>query len=122
MAQMELTLAALRQLDFGKCELAFAKDLERAVLDCMDRPGESKPRVVQLVFKIIPRSSDPETNDCDRVHIQAEIVCTVPRRRSRVYEMMPNVRGKLLFNPDTPTDANGQTLFDDQEKTDQAGE
>lgn len=51
---LELTLASLDQLDDGRVSKAFLHELQRAVKDCMDRPGDKKPRTVTLELNIKP--------------------------------------------------------------------
>lgn len=118
----QLTLENLKLLDFGKIGVAFNAELEHVVKDCMDRPGDLKPREVCIRFKMIPRSNDPSNRDCDHVAIQSEITSKVPSRRTKVYEMIPNVKGHLLFNPDLPDEPDGTTLFEDQERKEDVNE
>lgn len=116
MSKAKFTFGSIPLLDGGKIVLAFDKEVERAVADCMDRPADKRPRSVQVTFKMIPTSTEESKGDCDQVVIAAEITSTIPKRRTRPYVMVPHTNNQLSFNPDLPDDPNSATLFDDREE------
>lgn len=118
MSKKQFTLDNLRELDFGVLTAAFGADLAYAVKDCMDRPGEEKPRTIGITFKLIPVSNNPAHHECDNIALEVEIKSTVPARRTRPFMMDPIKNGDLMFNPDSPDDPDRRTLYDAQERED----
>lgn len=109
MTRKEFTLESIRDLDFGKIQTAFNAELERTTKDCLDRPSDDRPRKVSIVFSLSPEL--PTDGDCDSVSVECEIHSSVPKRRTKVYTMVPNVLGKLFFNPDLPDDPEQDSLL-----------
>lgn len=116
----EFSLRNLRLLDFGKIEVAFKKEVERVVHDCIDRPGDDHARCVVLKFNFAPKIDESMGggNDCDLVAVECEIQSTVPKRRTKIYDMRPHATGQLSFNPDLPDEPDGETLYDEDERKD----
>jgi hypothetical protein len=107
----ELTLESLRQLDMGKVHEAFQLHLKRAVVDCLDRPGDDKPRKVLMEVTIVPETDD--TGDCYDVKTQIHVSSVVPKHRTKVYSMAPRRNGSLAFNEDSPENVNQSTMFEE---------
>lgn len=95
----ELTLESLAKMDGGRLGLAFQQALKRVVQDCDDRPGEKKPRSVTIHLAAIPILD--EDGLADNCKIQFQIADSVPKRRSKVYDMSLRKGGHLLFNDDS---------------------
>lgn len=110
MAFVQLTLETLKDLDFGKVNMAFMSELKRAVLDCTDRPGETKARSVALEFTITPIID--EDGMCESVRGEMQIKSKVPVRKTKRYEFAVNKHGHLSFSEHNPTSID-QTTFDD---------
>ena len=112
-------LENLRLLDFGKIGAAFNAETERVVKDCTDRPADEASRTVSIKFSFTPALDKTGTCvDCDKVKVECEIQSTVPKRRTRIYEMTPHQDGQLSFNPDLPEEPEDQTLYHADEKRD----
>jgi hypothetical protein len=113
----KLNLQNLILLDFGKIPAAFDTEMSRVVKDCMDRPLDDKARKVAIVFTVRPKSEAVDAGtgavDCDRVSVEAEIQSTVPKRRTKVYDMLPKQDGTLMFHPDLAEEPDGSTLYDE---------
>lgn len=92
-------LETLKELDAGRVSVAFSHELKRAVMDCLDRPGEGKERVVTLVCKLKPVLSDE--GDCDSVKGSFAIKAKVPERTSKTYDFGVTNKGHLYFQADT---------------------
>lgn len=126
--KLPLTLATIKELDFGKIQAAFDAALSRCVADCEDRPKEQKPREVTMKFRMVPKIDDTKDGtsiDCEGVLLACEIIDNVPKRRTRVYEMnCTQINGAhgLMFHPEFPTDANADGLFDGEEADPTTGE
>ena len=117
MNQVVFNLENLVQLDFGKVGLAFNSEVERVVQDCQDRPGDEGQRKVSVTFNFKPKLEPSGPLECDRVAVECEVTSSIPKRRTRIYDMMPRRDNKLLFNPDLPLEPEESTLYDDTHKT-----
>lgn len=108
MARHLLTLENLQQLDGGRICEAFNQAIKRAAVDCIDRPGETKERKVNLQIGIKPIMEDD--GDATTVKYAFEVKDTIPTRKSKVYEASLQRNGTLIFN-DMSDDAADQTTF-----------
>lgn len=110
---IQLTLAALKELDDGRVSVAFDHEIKRAVQDCMSRPGDKKPRTVTLELTLTPITANNdglvETEGC---HGEFAIKSKVPTRKSKTYEFKANKAGHLSYSSNSP-EAVDQTTFDD---------
>ncbi|MCP4571457.1 MAG: hypothetical protein GY838_03825 [bacterium] len=110
----ELTLGSLKDLDGGKPELLFAKQLAAVIFDCENRPNLNKAREINVKLKLTP-VYDEELRVCDDVKVQFVFPgAKIPEKKSGEYTMAirtgPN--GKVLgFNPDALDDPHANTLF-----------
>jgi hypothetical protein len=93
-------------------DVAFAEHLRRVVLDCRDRPADSKPRKVTLEVTIVPQ---PQGDVCDDVALTFQVKDTVPVRKSRSYHLGVQRNGQLIFRPENPEDVNQPGLFQGDE-------
>lgn len=110
---LELTLTSLEDLDDGRVAAAFAHEMKRAVQDCMDRPGDKKPRVVTLELKLTPvAETQGGLVECSGAHGEFSIKSKVPERRSKTYQFNANKKGQLSYSSNSP-DNPDQTTFDD---------
>lgn len=113
MAKIALTLESLQDLDMGKVATAWKQDLERLVRDCMDRPGDTTSRTLNLKLTLVPEQDD--TGACEVVSGEFEIIARTPPRRSRKYEMQVHGSGSLLVNPESPSNIRQRTLDEVEE-------
>lgn len=107
MAKIQLSLSNLKELGNGVLDAAFRKDLEFCVRDCVDRPGDKRPRKVALIMTIEPEEED---GVCDTVAAEFEVRASIPTRRSRKYSLQAKPNGTLLVNPESPDDIRQGTL------------
>lgn len=89
----------LAELDGNRVELAADQAIERCARDCMDRPGDNRPRKVILEMQMIPVLDDD--GDCESVKAQVQIKEAVPTRRSKVYSFGARQNGILTYHPDS---------------------
>lgn len=107
MAIEKFKLATLADLDDGRVREAFEQALKRCETDCKDRPAMKEPRRVSLTAFLCPVLGDNgEMESCD---VQFQIVDSIPKRRSKVYNMKSTNAG-LYFNELSPDDIRQQTL------------
>lgn len=108
MALAQLNLANLHDVGQGKIAAAFDKHIQRAVLDCMDRPADPKPRTITLQIEITPRIEPG--GDCTDVDVQMQATSKVPTHKTAPINMAVRRGGMLVFNPDSPHDVDQQSL------------
>ncbi len=113
-----LTLASLVDLDMGKATLAFQQHLARAAADCIDRPGDTKPRKVILEISMVPVIEND--GSCDEVNSQICVSSKVPRHQTKVYSFGVRKNGSLVFNPDSPDNVSQGTFTMEDEGDDDA--
>lgn len=119
MARDRFCLKTLPRLDGGRIAAMFDALLERCVADCEDRPDDKKPREVVLRLRFVPEL-DRDSKTCRDVTMAADVRSRVPAMKSYEYTMEPLQDGGLAFNADLPDDPRGTTLFDDQEREEDA--
>lgn len=106
----ELNLHSLNDIDDGRVAVAFMQELRRAVMDCMDRPGDKTSRVVALEFKLTPVVGDE--GSCEGAIGEFHIKSKVPTRKSKSYSFGTNRKGHLIYSANSPENID-QTTFDD---------
>lgn len=106
--KVELGLDTLNVLDNGKIVAAFGLAMKRLMKDCVDRPGDERPRTVTL--KAMVKPVPEEHGACELAHVEFEITDSVPTRLTRVYEVQVKASGASLFNPESPDNARQKTL------------
>lgn len=110
MPLVQFDIASLGDLDDGRVAVAFAHELRRAVMDCMDRPGDKKSRTVTLEFCLIPVVG--EDGQCEGAEGEFQIKSKVPTRKSKTYSFNTNRKGHLVYSSNSP-DAVDQLTFED---------
>jgi len=107
-----LSLSNLAELDYGKAVYAFQKHLERAVLDCTDRPGDKRARAVTLQFKVTPvAETNGNTIICNSANGIFVIKSKIPDHETKTIDFGVTSKGELVFNPDSLDDHNQTTMF-----------
>lgn len=86
----------------------FDELLKTLCRDCLDRPGETKPR--ELVLKL---QMKPDAADSDNLIVSPVLSAKMPSRKQDAYKMTTSVQGDLRFQPNFPMDPHQQDLFDD---------
>lgn len=110
----KFSLKSLAAMDGERIGLAFEQALKRVVMDCEDRPGESKERTISLTLAVKPRQD--ASGFCDDCNVQILVSDSVPKRKSKVYNMSVRKGGHLVFNDDSLDNAKQETMdFDDEE-------
>lgn len=108
----KLTLASIAKMDGGRLGIAFQDHIERARQDCMDRPGESKPRVVTMTVTIKPKLDVDGL--CETVDTQVKFADTIPKRQSKIYNMSLTKQG-IGFNDESLENVEQKSLEFDGE-------
>lgn len=105
-------LANLATIDGGRIAIAFEQALKRVAMDCDDRPGEKKDRTITLQLAVAPKLDvDGLAEECD---VQITVSDSVPKRKSKVYNMSMRKGGHLLFHPDSVDNHAQETMeFED---------
>jgi hypothetical protein len=111
----QLSLESLAKMDGGKVGAAFELALKRALLDCEDRPGVTKARVITLQVGVIPLAA-ADDDICDTVRFQCVVTDSVPKRQTRPYSAQLRAGGMAAFNDESLDDVNQMSLgLDDGE-------
>ncbi|MDD4888300.1 MAG: hypothetical protein PHU85_00075 [Phycisphaerae bacterium] len=108
-----LTLEELRNLDSGRVATAFEQAMKRIVADCEDRPGEERPRKLELSAEITPVCG--EDGKCEGVRGKFQIRDKIPTRRSKVYSFGVKSGGRLYFSDEDPSNVEQLTFGDVEE-------
>lgn len=111
----KFTLASLATIDGERIAIAFEQALKRVANDCDDRPGEKKPRTITLQLSIVPvLDAAGIADDCK---VQATITDSVPKRKTRSYDMTMKKGGHLMFHPESVDDHSQEVMdFKDDEE------
>lgn len=94
----EIRLDTMRRFDDGKLPLIFQAELQRALLDCVNRPAETRVRKVALVLELTPVLS--EEGECENVAMAGDAKATIPSRRTNVKELSVTKQGHAFFTID----------------------
>lgn len=106
----QLKLETLDQLDDGRVAIAFAQNLKSIIQDCMDRPGDKRPRKVTLVLSAVPQVAND--GSCEGISTEFEIKQTRPNQRSKAYSLAANKAGHLIFSSTNAEDVRQTTIHD----------
>lgn len=106
---LQLSLATLGELDYGKAAEAFQVCLRRAVTDISDRPGDPTARTITLQFTLTP-VCEP-SGDCSEVEMEIDCKTKTPAYRTKKLSLGIRRGGILAFRPDSPDNVN-QNTFD----------
>lgn len=113
----KITLEELAHIDDGRIGVAFAQALSRLAADMNDRPGDDRPRKLNLQIEMQPTCD--ETGCCDSVQMQAQIKDSIPTRRSRKYDLGLRTHsqgGQLVYSPGSYENHRQPALdFDDEQ-------
>lgn len=117
MALVQLTLETVKQLDYGTAYEAFQTALERAVRDCIDRPGDDRARKVIFQFTLKPNSEvHGNTISCEGAKGTFQIRCKLPDWETGTVDFGVKKNGIIYFSEESPEDHRQQTIFDGSEE------
>lgn len=113
---MQFDLDTLKEIDGGKPALAFRKQLDAALADCVDRGVQDQAaRKVTMEISLTPVPADGVV---DEVRVDIAYKTGVPKFRTKMYSMGIRNMSKdgkrqrmLVFNPMSPDNVN-QSTFD----------
>lgn len=110
----EFNTKALAEFDEERVAAALDAAIQRAILDCEDRPALKTKRTVTLELHFVPMIVGAE-REIDAVDMTWSIGAKAPKQeRSGV--VMPVYRGgKIGYNPHSLESPDQRTIFDDEE-------
>lgn len=109
MAVHQLNLQTLKdQLDGGRLGAAWDAELKRIAQDCEDRPGDDKPRKVNL--EVVMQPVKDEAGLCEEVWVKVHVTSSVPKRRSKPLRLGVRRGGMLVFNDMSEDNPNQRTI------------
>ena len=106
----QLSLDSLKELDDGRLIVAWQQALKRAALDCEDRPGEEKPRVVSLQCELLPLLDSEGSGQLESIKVTFQVADKAPPRKSKPYDMALRRGGVLVFNDMSEDDIHPKTI------------
>lgn len=112
--KLELSLKNLSDLDMGKVDAAFRREVGRVLADIADRPEDSTARTVQLQLALTPVGKDG-----DIAAGEFTLMSKVPPRRTRPYEFgIRQMKGQhtAVFNSESLDDVRQGTLDEAREE------
>lgn len=103
MELVKLTTETLSRLDRGKYKATLEQAFQRAVQDCIDRPGDDRNRQVTVQFDLAP-TVEVEDNVmyCDGVKARYQVRAKLPNWESKVLDFGVRKDGSLVFNEASP--------------------
>jgi hypothetical protein len=112
MTLKRFNLDTMKDLDSGRAVEAFQTATQRAVQDCMDRPGDKRARKIVLQLTLIPVARiDGNTIDCDGAKGTFQCRCKIPDWETQEVDFGVQQSGDLIFNEDSPRDHRQMTLL-----------
>jgi hypothetical protein len=113
-----VSLNTMGELDGGLAATTFQDALKRAVKDCIERPGDKRPRKVILQMTLVPVPViSGNTIDCDGAKGSFQCRVKIPDWEAREVDFGVQNSGDLIFNPDSPRDHRQMTLLNGGEET-----
>jgi len=113
-----LSTETLQHVDHGRPAAALDKAIERAIGDCMDRPGDNRPRKVTLTIAIVPvRDVVGDTEIvCDGLKAKFNVNESLPARETGECDFGVRKQGgkaTAVYNPDCPNNHRQATLLEE---------
>jgi len=108
MARQVLSLATLKEFDYGKAEVTFQRELEKVVRDCLDRPAVGSAREVRLVALIKPLIL--QEGDVVDAEVSWRIASKTPAYETPGRPVAVTKKGQLFFNDLAPDNPRQSTL------------
>lgn len=105
---LEFTAASLATIDGGRVAAAINQELKKAAMDCDDRPGERRPRKINVALEMVPVVD--ERGLAESCKVRATIKASHPDRRSKVFDMSLRKGGKLAYDEESLDNVDQQTL------------
>ena len=107
------------RLDRGMLSACLEKAIERAVADCVDRPGDDRARVVILKLEVKPKAETRENViTCEGAAATYKVTAKNPPWESQSLDFgVRRLAGKdvLVFSDHSPSDHQQTTFFDGEE-------
>ncbi len=102
---MQISAAALAEIDGGRVARAIDAELEAVVRDCLNRPGDDAARKVTIEIAIKPAHTS-DSGELEIAGVTFAVRSSVPKRTSRTYQAAVDVKRRKLsvneFSPDNP--------------------
>jgi hypothetical protein len=116
MSLLRLSLESIKQLDGGMAMHTFQDAVQRAVKDCIERPGDKRARKVVLQLSLVPVPMiSGSTIDCDGAKGAFQCKVRIPDWVTREVDFGVQNSGDLIFNPDSPRDHKQMTLLEGEQ-------
>jgi len=104
----EVDFNTLAEMKDGAFNLVLRKHLKRAADDCMDRPGDSKPRKIKVEIGYVPMLLP--SGDAYDAGMQLKISSSIPEHVSQQYCVSMRKNGTFVVNLDSLDSVNQNTM------------
>jgi len=109
----EVDFNSLSEMDDGVLNLVLRKHLKRAADDCMDRPGDQKPRKIKIEIGYVPMLLP--SGEAYDAGMQVKIASSIPDHVSQAYNVGMRKNGTFVFNANALDSVNQNTMDFDGE-------
>lgn len=111
-----LKAETLSHLDMGRASAALDQAIKKAVLDCLDRPGDDRPRKVTMTLELKPvMEVVNQSITCEGCTGQYAVRLRTPDWSSNKLDFGVRQNGTLVFNEHSPANHRQTTIFDNDE-------
>lgn len=108
-----LTASTLSKLDRGSAAAALDLAISRAVRDCLDRPGEDRPRKITLQIDVVPvKEVIDNVLSCEGARGIYKVRYRQPDWESQELDFGVRENGMLVFSETSPGNHRQSTFFD----------
>lgn len=104
----QFSVAELGEFNDGKVAIAGDRLIRAAVKDCMDRPGETSARTVDMSITFTPVIG--QEGMAESVSIGVKLGGKIPKYHTAPVNASPSTNGQLHFNDMSPDDASQMTI------------
>ena len=111
-----LSADTLSKLDHGRAAAALNTAIQKAVRDCLERPGDDRARTVTLQMTVKPISEVIQNEiSCEGATGQYKVKVAVPDWESQKLGFGVKQNGDLVFSENSPANHLQTTIFDEEE-------
>jgi hypothetical protein len=116
MSLFSLSAETLKQLDRGAAAAALDQAIQRAVKDCLDRPGDDRARKISLTLEVRPVTEVcNNVLTCEGARGCYKVRLRIPDWESQTLDFGVRENGLLVFNEHSPTNHRQATFFEGEE-------
>lgn len=105
------TLANIHTLDKERYGKAVDLLIKKAIEDCLDRPGDDRPRKLTMQMSFVPvTAAEGRTIECEGAKVVGQAKLAIPNFETKVVDIGVKSTGHGYFNEANPEDHRQGTL------------